>query len=387
MAGGDPAGSDSSAVPWGRPLVRIDAAWQTFEARVCATVLLAETVSLTVWIALKGLSSDFTLGGNAAGLVVRSTLSAVLLGVAAHLATRKGNERIHRVVVSVGVIVGLIAGRFWARAGVHWSSNLLNWLQNASSLMLIGGLRGLATRLTLWLALLGASLATSRGKHIHVDVLIRYVPRKLRAAAAILGWLAAAAVCVVAAVGFVDYICIASFRAPASRPCPEAPTHPCDTSGSERLAVVWRAASADVFLLARQASLDIKSLPHVILGEPYDQWMTASEWNTWLDGSDWAAHFDKGAVDALHMDPSTPDATRMPQVNSPGTGDDARGLLIRELNFVFPFGLLMVGLKFILRVLLVATGAVRFDPDAELDDEALTRAHDRQDEAQAPLTS
>jgi hypothetical protein len=387
MAENDDGGERSDAAAWGDPIARLDDAWQGLEARLCAAVLVAEIAALTVWISLKGLSTDFAPGGNAAGLVCRSILSAALLGLLAHLATRRAEGKIRGVAASAGVLLGLCAGRMWAHAGVHWSSNLLNWLQNASSLMLIGGLRGLATRLTLWLALLGASLATSRGKHIHVDVVIRYVPAKLRAATAILGWLAAAVVCAVAALGFVDYISIASFRATASRVCPENPTKECDTSVGERLATVRHVASSDFFVLGRQASLDMKSMPHVALGEPYDQWMTAAEWNTWLDGADWAAHFDKTAVDALYMDPSTPNATRMPQVTCPGAGDEARGLLIRELNFVFPFGLVVVAIKFLLRILLVLSGHIRVDPEAELDEDALTLAHRRDDEAQAELTS
>jgi hypothetical protein len=387
MAGGDDVGERSDGAAWGRPIARLDDAWQRLESRLCAAVLIAEIASLTVWISLKGLSTDFTPGGNAAGLVCRSILSAVLLGVAAHLATRRAEGKIRGIAASAGVLLGLFAGRMWAHAGVHWSSNLLNWLQNASSLMLIGGLRGLATRLTLWLALLGASLATSRGKHIHVDVVIRYVPPRLRAPTAIIGWLAAAIVCAVAALGFVDYISIASFRATASRVCPGDPTKECDTSVRERLATVRHVASADFFVLGRQASLDVKSMPHVAFGDPYDKWMTAAEWNTWLDRADWVAHFDKNAVDALYMDPSMPNATRMPQVTCPGAGDEARGLLIRELNFVFPFGLVVVAIKFLLRVLLVLSGHIRVDPEAELDEEALTHAHERDDAARVGLTS
>ena len=112
-------------------------------------------------------------------------------------------------------------------------------------------------------------------------------------------------------------------------------------------------------MLGRQASLDLKSLPHVLAGEPYDRWMTATEWNAWLDGAHWTAHFDPVAVDALHMDPSAPDATRAPQVSCPGTGEEPGGLLIRDLNLVFPFGLAILAVKFLLRVLLAARRAAR----------------------------
>ena len=294
--------------PWGVPIERLDSAWQRVEGRLCAGILVSEIASLTLWVALKGLS-----GG-----------------------------------------------------GLHWASNVLNWLQNASVLMLVGGLRGLVTRLTLWLALVGASLATSRGKHIHVDVLLRYLPARWRGGAAMASWLAAALMCATAVVGFVDHIAIAQFRAPAVRPCAageaKADHDPlsttCDTPPGEKLATVTRAVSADTFLVGRQTSLDLRSLPRVLVGVPYDQWMTAAQWNAWLDGADWTAHFDRAAVDALLMDPAAPDAKRMPQVVVPGTGEEARGLLSRELNFVFPLGLAIIAIKFVLRALLALAGRV-----------------------------
>jgi hypothetical protein len=221
--------------------------------------------------------------------------------------------------------------------------------------MLVGGLRGLATRLTLWVALLGASLATSRGKHIHVDVLLRYVPRSLQGGIAVAGWLASSLVCGAAAVGFVDHIAIAQFRASAVRPCGEGDRATCDTPPSEKARAVVRAVSADLFLLGRQASLDLRSAPRVAVGVPYDGWMTAGEWDAWLEGADWTAHFDPAAVDALRADPAA-DARRAPQVVVPGTGEEARGLLARELNFVFPLGLAIIGLKFVLRALLTLAG-------------------------------
>lgn len=366
---------------WGAPVARLDAAWQRLEARLCASVLVAEIGSLALWISLKGLASDYVPGGNASGLVYRSILTAAALGVAAHLATRRGDPKTHRVATTIAVVAGIVLGRAWVHAGVGAASNVLNWLQNASVLMLIGGLRGLATRLTLWLALLGASLATSRGKHIHVDVLIRYVPARLRAPTAIAGWLAAAAVCGFGVAGFVDYIGIAEFRANAVVPCPGDTSKSCDAPTGEKLATVKREVESDFFLLGRQASLDGKTLPRVLSGTAYDKWMSASDWNAWLDGAEWAEHFDKAAVDALHADTSAPGATRMPQVSVPGTGEQARGLLIRDLNFVFPFGLAVIGIKFLLRALLVLSGRIRVDPEATHEEEGLAHAHDRDEEA------
>jgi hypothetical protein len=376
----DKKGSDyptGRGATWAAPVARLDAAWQVLESRMCASILVAEIASLTLWIVLRGLATDYVPGGNGAGRLCRSMISAGVLGVAAHLATRKRGLKANRIAVTSALLVGLLSGGSWAHVGVHFASNYLNWLQNASCLMLLGGLRGLVARLTLWLALVGASLATSRGKHIHIDVLVRYLPEKLRVPAAIMGWVAAVAVCVAGVIGFVDYISIAEFRALATKPCPDDASKACDTPAGEKLGGMARSMSADWFLLGRQASLDLKSLPHVLVGAPYDKWMTAAEWNAWLDGADWTAHFDKDAVDALHMDPAAPTVTRMPQVVVPGTGEDVRGLLIREFNLVFPLGLGIIAIKFLVRVLLVVTGHIELHPETELDDEELRRAHER----------
>jgi len=355
----DPDGGSSSGAAWRGPISRIDEAWQRFEARLCAAVLVAEIASLTLWVSLKGLSSESAPGGNGAGLVYRCVVTAAVLGAGAHLLMRKfpfsgkPAASVKRLAMMAALALGLAMGRVCVHVGVGWSSNVLNWLQNASALMLVGGLRGLATRLTLWLALLGASLATSRSKHIHVDVLVHHLPSRLRAATAIAGWLVAATVCILGVVGFVDYICIAEYRVSSVQPCPGHPGNSCDTSAAEKLTALRRQTSADFFLLGRQLSLDAMSLPEVVTGHPYDKWMTAAKWNAWLESADWTAHFDKAAVDALRMDASSPGALRMPQVAVPGTGEEARGVLIRELNFVFPFGLAVIAVKLLLSALLL----------------------------------
>src|SRR5258708_30027413 len=138
---------------------------------------------------------------------------------------------------------------------------------------------------------------------------------------AVVGWLAAALVSAVAVVGFVDYIGIAEFRVPAMSPCPDDASKSCDTPAGVKLSQVAHEMESDLFLVGRQVSLDVRSIPRVIVGVPYDKWMKAADWHAWLDGADWTAHFDKSAIDALHMDLSHPNATHMPQVVVPGTGD------------------------------------------------------------------
>jgi TRAP-type C4-dicarboxylate transport system permease small subunit len=378
--------ADDRAAPdgadWGKPLLRLDASWQALESRLCSTVLVIEIVALAAWVFLRGLASDYFPGENAAGLIVRSLLTAGVLSAIAHRATHNRGLMIHRVGVGSALVLGLIAGRLWAHMGVTWFSNFLNWVQNASVFMLIGGLRGLVTRLTFWIAFLGASLATSRAKHIHIDVLLRYVPTKLRAPTAIVGWFGAAVVCLVAVCGFVDYIAIAQYQAMATVPCPVDTNAVCDAPVSDKLGFVAKETSADLFLLGRQASLDIRSLPRVLAGTPYETWMSASEWNAWLDGADWTNHYDKAAVDAQKVDASDPSATHVPAVEVPGRGGDARGLLVRELDLIFPFGFLMIGLKFLLRIAILLSGNIRLDAASELDEDALERAEER-DEAAA----
>lgn len=369
------------------PLERVDTGWQRIEAKLCAAVLVAEIASLTLWISLKGLSADYRPGENASGLVYRCFLTATVVGLAAHFATRRQAARVHAIATTVAVFVGLVLGRAWVHVGVNYAANVLNWLQNASVLMLIGGLRGMATRLTLWVSLLGASLATSRGKHIHVDVLVRYVPVKLRLPTALAGQLAAAVVCLFGAIGFVDYISISVFRADATEPCPDDKNKSCDTSAGEKAAAVKTALGQDFFLLGRQATLDMRTLPRVLAGKPYDKWLKAGEWNDWLQAADWKAHFQPTAVDALRMDPSMPNATRAPQVAVPGTGEEARGLLVRELDFVFPFGLAIIGLKFLLRIMLILQGRIDIDPDSAHDDPDLSRAEERDAAAASEVPS
>ncbi|MGH7271157.1 MAG: TRAP transporter small permease [Polyangiaceae bacterium] len=355
---------------WGVPLLRIDEAWQRFEARLCAGVLVAEILALSLWVMLRGLATDLIVGGTKGGLVWRCLLSMIVLAIAAHLSMRRRGIVAHRIGVTGALLLGMVVGPLWGHVGFVWSSNLLNWLQGASVLMLIGGLRGLVTRLTLWVALLGASLASSRGKHIHVDVMLHFVPPKLRKATTILSMFAGATVCAVGACGFVDYIAIAAFQVNAEEPCPGDASKSCDTPVGQKLADLKKKASSDFFLLGRQASLDIRSLPHVIAGTPYDQWMTGAQWNSWLDGADWSAHFPKVAIDGQHMDTSVPGVTHIPAVAVPGTGQSG-GLLIRDLDMVFPVGLWVIAIKFLIRIALVISGHVSVDPDAGLEEPEL----------------
>ena len=61
----------------------------------------------------------------------------------------------------------------------------------------------------------------------------------------------------------------------------------------------------------------------------------------------------------------------------PGTGEEARGLLIRDANLVFPFGLAIISLKFLLRIVLVLTGHIEVHAEEELEGDDLKNAEER----------
>lgn len=360
---------------WAAPLARLDRSWTRLEARLCAAVLIGEIFSLCMWITLKGLAAGYsTEGEDKSGLVLRGLLGAVILGYAAHRLTRdRLDEKRHAVAVTAAVVVGLVGARAWANTGAGYFGNVLNWMQSASVLALIGGLRGLATRLTLWVALLGASLATAAGKHINIDVVMRFLSPKWRVPVAVIGWIAGTVMCVAAVWGFVDHIAIENFHAPASQPCPEDATKECDVPAGQKLDFLAKDLGRDMFLLGRQVSLDFKTLPKVIAGTKFDEWMHPADWNAWIDQGGWEAHFPKADVDGLKMPTEGEIQARPPIITVPG-GESAPGLLVKELNFVFPLGMLMIALRFILRSLLVIAGWARVDPDAAHGEEEVEDA-------------
>jgi tripartite ATP-independent transporter DctM subunit len=372
---------------WGEPLQRFDRAWTRLESRLAAFVLVAEIAALCLWIVLKGLSAEYQVEGagekNISGLVFRSLLTACVLGCAIHRVARPSVPREspafaaarkrQRILVTSSVLGGLLLGRLWANAGVPYFSNLLNWMQSASLLMLLGGLRGVATRLTLWLALLGGSIATAKGKHINIDVVMRFLTPRARVPVAVLGWVAAAVVCTSGAWGFVDHIEIALFHGRSSEACKDDPAKDCPVPASEKLGHIAHGMATDLFLVGRQLSLDVHTLPRVLVGRKYNESFTSSEWNAWVASADWSAHFPADAATSLLAPAERPDDKHAPAISIPG-GEEVRGLLIKDADFVFPFGLLMMALRFLLRSLLVLAGYVRVDPDLAHEEEGVERS-------------
>jgi hypothetical protein len=365
-------GNGNGKAAWAAPLDRFDRAWTTLDARLCAAVLLADALTLVTWISLKALSNTGTGG---AGRVFRCLVTALVLGGITHVVTRKRTEK-HETFTTGAVAVGILLGTQWGDAGVAYFGNLLAWLQNASFLVFFGGASDVAKRLTLWLALLGASVATGQGKHINVDVVMRFLTPRARIPVAVLGWMVAAVVCFAGVWGFFDHVAVVDYKAPVTVPCIGQPDKDCPAPPSSKIDFVWKQTKRDLFLSGRQISLDLRTLPKVIGGAPYAQWLTPKEWNEWLRGADWDRHFDPADIKAMEMEEKT-DAYRTPAVTAiPGAGERVYQLLVRECNFVFAFGLLVIGLRFVLRSILAIAGWVKVDPNTAHGDEDLEHAHD-----------
>jgi TRAP-type C4-dicarboxylate transport system permease small subunit len=332
---------------WGDPILKLDIVLTRFETVLCVVVLAAEVLALTLWVALKGLSTAGE-GGSAAGVVFRALFGATALGMLAWQLCKKQPEKLRVVITLVATFVGLFSARAWANFGVNYTSNLLNWYQQASVLTLFGGLRGIGTRLTLLLSILGGSLATARGKHITIDLVQRFASEKIRVPVVVFGWVASAFISAVLAWGFFDHISIESFGAK-----PHA-------SVGEKFGAVMHELDEGFFITRKQLSLDLRSTLHVAFkGEAYSDWLKGSEWNEWLDGAGFKERYGAEAIEQLKVQP---DDLRAPMVIIPGRGEP-RGELISAANLVYPFGFLVIAIRFIIRSLLAMSGHVSVDPD------------------------
>lgn len=343
----EPVSHARAGAAWGAPLMRFDLGWTKLETYLAAGVLAAEIFALTLWVFLKGMSTPPD-SESAAGVVFRALFGSVVLGLIPYVALKSKGQTVRNIGATLGALAGILLAKAWVNVGVDYTSNLLNWYQQASVLTLFGGLRGIGTRLTLLLALLGGSLATGRGKHITIDLLTRFVNERLRLPIVVFGWLGSAMICLAASWGFFDHIAIENFGAKA------------DASAGQKVSAVTHELGEQVFMLRKQISLDMKSAPHIVFkSEPYANWLKGKEWNQWLDDHGFVERYGADAVKNLRI---PDDELRSPMIVIPGVGEP-RGRLVDAANLVFPFGLLMIALRFILRSLLAISGQVSVDPD------------------------
>ncbi|MFO0742597.1 MAG: TRAP transporter small permease subunit [Labilithrix sp.] len=376
-----PKASDDEIVkaPWGEPLAKLDRAWTKLEARLAAGVLVAEIAVLVFWISIRALSSS---GSAGSGQLYRQLLCAALVGGVTWRFVRKHPQA--QIIGTGAVIGGAVLGSFWGEAGTVYFSNLFAWLQNSSILVFFGGASDLAKRFTLWLALLGASLATAQGKHINVDVVMRFLTPKMRVPVAVVGWVAAAIVAISASWGFFDFVAVEEMKAPTTMPCPGDAAKRCTTTMGSKVDAVTSRFGRDVFLTGRQISLDLKSFPKVISGTPYNKYLTPKEWNEWLRDGGWSPRFKPEEVKLLELPEDGSIDFRNPSVTAiPGSVDQVAKMLVPMFDLIFAFGLFVVGIRFLVRSLLAISGHIKVDPNAAHGDDDLAHAHDSSAQAAA----
>ena len=343
------AGYSSQGQAWAKPLVAIDKVWTRFDVWLCTLIVILEVTSLALWVSLKGLSTG--PGSSAAGIVFRALTGATVFGTIAYVALYRQTIFVRRLGAVIGVALGFILAKAWARVGVDYASNWLNWYQQASTLTLVGGLRGVATRLTLLLALIGGSLATAAGKHITIDLVTRYVTSRVRVWMAVTVWLLSSVICAFGSWGFFDHIAIENFHSSADAPA------------SQKIATVGHGLSEYAFAARKQIALDFRTLPRVIKGEVYTHWLTGTEWNEFLESSGFVERYGKDKVELIKI---PPESTRSPIVTIPEKGEP-RGALTDAANLVFPIGLLIISLRFLLLSLLTISGHMKVDPEAHFE--------------------
>lgn len=347
---------------WALPLKTLDEKLTRFESKLLFGVILAEIGALALWVFLKGLS---VAGTDERSGIIRAAVVGGLFAAIAGFAVRKRGEGdpLKSRAPMAALVVGAILGVVTRNSGGPYFENWLNWLQNASVLMLVGGIRGLVTRFTLWVSLLGASIATGKGKHINIDVVMRFVPVSFRIPVAVIGWLAASVMCFTASWGFIEHLAIAEYRADATVPCAQNPKNGCDTSSGSKVAKIREGFGHDLFLVRKQLAFDVSTLPKVIGGTKYDRWLSPAEWNERVKSAGWEAHYEKEKVDTLLAPPDRTEP-KLPAVTIPGGAENAGGILVRDLSLVIPMGLFIIALRFLVRTILALTGHVIVDPDA-----------------------
>jgi hypothetical protein len=231
-------------------------------------------------------------------------------------------------------------------------------LQEGSALNMVGGLRGVSTRLTIVVAMTGAALAAARSKHINIDVVLRFMRPSWRVPVHVLGALATAVVCFVSAYGFVDYTSIEGFEQNK------------DATMSEKLAGIRHKSAEHRFVFWKQVGLDLRATPEVVFqGVRWDapSRMNGRQWNAWIDESGFSEHFTREQIESLKVPASMENESRVPFAMLPG--DSGKNALVHDLNLLWPLGLFWIGLRVLLRALLVVAGHASVEPDADEPDE------------------
>ncbi len=368
---------------WTRPLVRLDGAWTKVETYLVLGVLIAAILYMTGWVTL---NAFHTKGGKLAKF---PGAIATFAGFASGIAWLNAKDRKPKqVLVPIALVVTGVTLLLVAHKQDYFA-NVSRWLSDASLIKQMGTPQIVSARLfTIWVALLGGSLATGAGRQINIDVVMRFIGPKPRLVVALLGYVLASAACFMIAWGFLDYLAITRYGAAK------------DTKPGEKVALVAKSVKRHTFVVQRQLALDVRSFGKVVLGgQPYDRWYTGAEWNEELNTKGWATVYPppppsaeqpapaiayptkpclsaKEIEDLVAKGGSTNPEWRLPGACDGGDGTttraplatapepDDRTPLEADLSLLFPWGFLMIGLRFLLRGALAVGGAVSTDPNA-----------------------
>lgn len=349
---GLPDGAD-----WAAPLVKLEARWTWFETRLMFVSLIALTLVLCLWIGIRGMREPLN-ATIPAGTLWRALVGAAALGGASRFFTRnRMPEGRRNLVTCVAVVVGLLLAPTWRGVGIDYFEALNDWLQEGSSITLFHGLKGISTRLTMLVALLGGSLAAASGSHINIDVVIRLLPRALRKPVALTSGVATAVVCFCASWGFLDHIAITSFEAKL------------DATPGEKISAVTEDLGEQFFVWRKQVGLDVGAIPYVIQGKRWNdetRW-TGGDWNTFLDEEGFVERYGAEEVAKIRAPENALAEPWQPFVVVPG--DTTRGMLQDGMDLLWPVGFFMMGLRFLLRALLLLAGHIRIRIEGELESE------------------
>lgn len=358
---------------WALPLVKLEQGLTWFEVRLLIGVIIALITSLVAWISVRAMSSPVE-SEDRAGFVFRLFFGATVLGFVAFFtsARLKLSERASALSVTAAIAIGGALAPSWRSTGIEFFGHVQNWLQEGSSLTMFGGLRGVSTRLTILLAFVGGSLAAASGKHINIDLALRFVSPKLKLPVFVMQTLASAAFCVVAAWSFFQYIAITNFNVDR------------DTRSGEMVGKVSDMMGQDLFLLRRQLGFDIDALPHVLKGGKWDDdsRLNGRQWNEILEQRGYRDYFTNEQVEALKAPDSALDGSRLALAIGPD--GQPRGQLVRSMNLTFVAGFLFMALRFLMRLGLVVTGHIDMEGEHDTDpDDDPVRHHEREEIAEA----
>jgi TRAP-type C4-dicarboxylate transport system permease small subunit len=357
---------------WGKPLVTLERRFTWFELRLLVAIILLLIASMVAWVSVLGLSSPIE-SQDSAGTLYRGFVGAVVLALVAWAASKRlALSKQTSSLLGVGAIVlGFATASMWRATGVEYFGHLKNWLQEGSTLTMFGGLRGVSTRLTILLAFVGGSLAAASGKHINIDVALRFVTPKLKLPVFVIQNIATIVFCVVASVAFFEYIAITNFNAKE------------ETTRGEKASIVGKAVSQDLFLFRRQFGFDLSATPHVIGGGKWDDEsrLNGKQWNEYLESSGYRDYFTSEQVDALKAPPDALDGSRLALAIGPE--GQPRNLLIRTMNLTFAAGFLFMAFRFLLRLLLVLSGHADMDAESDYDPEDDPKRHAEREKVEA----